>query len=64
MAKKTNKAVDQEIKLTQVEIAALAYKIFHQEGCPHGRDLDHWLEAERHLTLNQKTFSEKKSFKN
>jgi len=29
------------------EIARLAYEIFEREGRVHGRDLDHWLEAER-----------------
>lgn len=29
------------------EIAKLAYEIFEREGRVHGRDLDHWLEAER-----------------
>ncbi|MCX7966355.1 MAG: DUF2934 domain-containing protein [Syntrophorhabdaceae bacterium] len=29
------------------EIARLAYEIFEREGRIHGRDLDHWLEAER-----------------
>lgn len=29
------------------EIEKLAYEIFEREGRVHGRDLDHWLEAER-----------------
>lgn len=29
------------------EIAKLAYEIFEREGRVHGRDLDHWLQAER-----------------
>ncbi|HOJ43030.1 MAG TPA: DUF2934 domain-containing protein [Syntrophorhabdaceae bacterium] len=29
------------------EIAKLAYEIYEREGRVHGRDLDHWLEAER-----------------
>jgi hypothetical protein len=33
------------------EIRELAYSIWGQEGCPHGRDLDHWLQAEREVTL-------------
>lgn len=31
------------------EIAARAYHIWEREGRPHGRDLDHWLAAEREL---------------
>lgn len=26
--------------------AARAYQLWEQEGCPHGRDLEHWLRAE------------------
>lgn len=26
-----------------------AYRIWESEGRPHGRDLDHWLQAEREL---------------
>ncbi|MBP8626590.1 MAG: DUF2934 domain-containing protein [Syntrophorhabdales bacterium] len=29
------------------EIAKLAYEMFEREGRSHGRDLDHWFEAER-----------------
>jgi hypothetical protein len=35
---------------TQAEIAARAYKIWEQEGRPHGRDFEHWLEAEREIS--------------
>jgi hypothetical protein len=31
------------------EIAVLAYTIWEQEGCPHGRDFDHWVQAEAQL---------------
>jgi hypothetical protein len=33
------------------EIRELAYKIWLEDGCPHGRDLDHWLRAEGEVTL-------------
>jgi hypothetical protein len=33
------------------EIQELAYKIWLEEGCPHGRDLDHWLRAESEVIL-------------
>ncbi len=33
--------------LTQSEIAKLAYEMYLLEGMPEGRELDHWLEAER-----------------
>lgn len=29
------------------EIKKLAYDIFEKSGRPHGREIDHWLEAER-----------------
>jgi Protein of unknown function (DUF2934) len=29
------------------EIAAPAHLLWHQKGCPHGRDEEIWLEAER-----------------
>ena len=28
-----------------------AYAIWLAEGCPHGRDVDHWLQAEQELTV-------------
>lgn len=34
---------------TEHKIRMLAYGIWLGEGCPHGRDLDHWLAAERRL---------------
>lgn len=30
-------------------IAARAYAIWQERGCPEGRDLDHWIEAEAHF---------------
>ncbi len=34
---------------TQEQIGALANAIWMDRGCPEGRDMDHWLEAERQL---------------
>ena len=31
------------------EIARRAYELFVQHGAEHGRDLEHWLRAEREL---------------
>lgn len=42
MAKKINTGTNP----SETEIAALAYQLFEQEGRPHGRDMEHWLEAE------------------
>jgi len=35
------------------EIARLAHSIWRAEGCPVGRDLDHWLQAESELRQPQ-----------
>jgi hypothetical protein len=31
------------------EIAHLAHQAWMRDGCPHGRDLNYWLEAESQL---------------
>jgi hypothetical protein len=31
------------------EIALCAYRIWLMEGCPHGRDKEHWLKAREQL---------------
>ena len=38
-----------QTKLSQGEIAQKAYEIWQTSGCPVGRDLEHWLQAERQL---------------
>jgi hypothetical protein len=50
MAKKFNKPVEQP---THEEIAARAYSIFEERGRPHGRDLEHWFEAEAQLAADR-----------
>ncbi len=35
------------------KIAARAYEIWKASGCPDGKDLDHWLQAERELRTGQ-----------
>jgi hypothetical protein len=30
-------------------IRDLAYRVWEEEGCPEGRETDHWLQAERML---------------
>ena len=34
---------------TREEITAAAHALWEQEGCPEGRDLEHWLKAENQL---------------
>jgi hypothetical protein len=36
-------------KITHDQIAQLAHEMWVQQGCRHGRDQEHWLEAERQL---------------
>ena len=33
----------------QEEIAELAYSLYVQDGCQHGRDVEYWLRAEKQL---------------
>lgn len=30
-----------------------AYEIWEREGCPDDQDLDHWLQAEREMTVSE-----------
>src|SRR4051812_42172650 len=41
--------VSKPLPPTQEQIAALAHAIWLDRGCPEGRDLDNWFEAERQL---------------
>ena len=34
---------------SQDEIALRAHQIWCEQGCPHGHDIDNWVEAERQL---------------
>ena len=37
------------LSLTHAEIANRAYELFLASGATHGRDLEHWLQAESEL---------------
>ncbi len=51
MAREISKPNDMKNrKPSQEEISARAYQIFVERGCPEGRDLEHWLEAEAQLS--------------
>lgn len=39
------------------QIAALAQRIYEEEGCPEGRAEDHWLQAEQILRYAATSFS-------
>ena len=34
-------------------IAKRAYELFEEGGCENGKDMDHWLEAEREVREHQ-----------
>jgi hypothetical protein len=36
-------------EVTHTDIARRAYELWEREGWPNGRDLDHWLRAEREI---------------
>jgi Protein of unknown function (DUF2934) len=42
------------------EIAQRAHFIWELEGCPNGRDLDHWLRAEAEFNAIQNSLIEKR----
>jgi hypothetical protein len=37
------------------EVSRCAYRIWENAGRPHGRDLEHWLQAERELSVADDT---------
>jgi hypothetical protein len=43
------KATEQQQRLSHDDIAKVAWSIWEQEGCPPGRDQEHWLKAEQQL---------------
>jgi hypothetical protein len=45
---------------THDQIAALAHAIWLERGQPAGRDLEHWLEAERQLTAAEPLSTEER----
>ncbi len=40
---------DKPAELSREEIARCAFLIFERDGCPEGRDLEHWYQAEAQL---------------
>jgi len=63
MAKKksgtgSTSAADIEIqKLDQIR--QRAYELYEQDGCEHGRDLEHWLRAEAEVSMAVSEISSK-----
>jgi len=46
-------AVTPRREITSECIAARAYSLWEQQGRPHGRDLELWLQAEKQLKASQ-----------
>jgi hypothetical protein len=42
-----------EVHPTHENIAALAYALWQEDGCPEGTDKEHWLRAEQELATNR-----------
>ena len=38
-------------RLSTEEISQKAYELYLQQGCPEGRAIDHWLEAEASIGI-------------
>lgn len=38
-------------QISQADIAARAFNIWINDGCPTGKEMEHWLEAERQLKI-------------
>ena len=48
-------AAPSEIHPTHEDVAALAYALWQESGCPEGTHEENWLRAEQELTANRKT---------
>ena len=48
-------AASSEIHPTHEDIAALAYALWQESGCPEGTHEENWLRAEQELTADRKT---------
>jgi hypothetical protein len=46
-----NATTEQQPAPNRDEIASLAWRIWHHEGCGHGRELEDWLKAEQLLLI-------------
>ena len=46
---------------TTDEIALRAHQIWMEQGCPHGHDVDNWLEAQSQLRLGLNTTAPNRS---
>ena len=40
-----------DVSLNESDIAARAFNIWLSQGCPNGKEVEHWLEAEKQLRI-------------
>jgi hypothetical protein len=48
------KAITRGDPPSREEIAQRAHALYVDQGCPHGKDVQHWLEAETHVMKTRK----------
>ena len=48
---------DESEKTFSDRVFLRAYELWQREGCPHGRDVDHWVQAEREIAEEQRQTS-------
>ncbi len=41
-----------EVQLDHTAVARRAWEIWQSEGCPDGREVEHWLQAEKELNAS------------
>ena len=51
------------VEPTHEEIACLAYYFFEEGGSEHSHDVEHWLQAQAHLTTDCKHCDQKRHSK-
>lgn len=54
--RKTNEPAFREHDSTADDIRALAYQLYCESGYQDGRDLEHWLEAERQVLSRKRPY--------
>lgn len=57
---KTTKSADSACANLE-QIANRAYAIWQEQGCPDGRDMEHWIEAEAHFLACRNDDAEKQN---
>lgn len=50
-SKTTHSVSKDNFSVSESDIAARAFNIWLNEGCPIGKEMEHWLEAEKQLKI-------------